>query len=270
MIRVGYYGYAAWLDVLLAPWTLLWALMATWFCLYGRRQGDPLVQTLLITALGFAFAYVAQMKGWAYHALPTAGAFALALGFALVGGLQQRFMPKMLGYAMLVLAMAMPLIVGPYSNAQRSEADRALATVPSGQPVQILGADPLWAWPLVEERHLPWHSRLYTYWMLPAIAHAESTGTSTPQLRILSGRILEEAALDMHCAPPAAILIERQVRYASQPIPFDMRAFFLRRPDIRAFLADNYQEMPQTPSLYVYRRVRAVTPLALAACPKVY
>jgi hypothetical protein len=91
--------------------------------------------------------------------------------------------------------------------------------------------------------------------MIPAIAHAEVSGPNPAPLRALAKRIQEEAALEIRCSSPALILFERRPNYIYQPPSFDVRGFFLRRSDIRSYLAHNYREEKPMPWLYLYRRV---------------
>src|SRR3546814_292102 len=105
--------------------------------------------------------------------------------------------------------------------------------------------------------------------MIPAIAHAEIIGPNPEPLRKLAVRIQEEAALEIRCARPALIAFERRRNYIYQPEAFNVRDFFLRNEETRAFLNQNYREMETTPSLYLYRRVTDPESPRDQACPKV-
>src|SRR3546814_12729491 len=110
----------------------------------------------------------------------------------------------------------------------------ALSTIPPGEAVFVASADPMWGWPAVEEHGLIWPSRLYAFWMIPAIAHAEIIGPNPEPLRKLAVRIQEEAALEIRCARPALIAFESRRNYIYQPEALHVRDFFLRYEETRS------------------------------------
>ena len=264
MVRTAYHGFeSSWDMILLRPWVVIWAFMVAFFLTYGGtfgRKANPLVSTLLIVAIGYGLAYFLQRKGWLYHSVPVTGAAALALTVRLWMPDMRRPIPIGIGLFILALPTLLPFKTGPYSNFFRGEIDPVLATLPKGSPVFIASADPMWGWPTVRDHGLVWPSRLYAFWMIPAIAHGQVIGPNPAPLRALAKQIQEEAALEIHCSSPTLILFERRRNYIYQPPSFDVRGFFLRRPDIRSYLADNYRELTPTPSLYIYRRVTPADP----------
>jgi hypothetical protein len=259
MVRTAYHGYeSSWETIFIRPWVAIWLAITAFFLVYGGafgRKANPLVSTLLIVAIGFAFAYFLQRKGWLYHSLPVTGATALALGVRLAMPDMRRLLPIITGLAILALPTLLPYKTGTYANLFQSEIDPVLATVPRGQPVFIAAADPMWGWPPMENHGLIWPSRLLAYWMIPAIAHGEIIGPNPAPLRAMAAKIQGQAVLEIRCSSPALILFERRRNYVYQPSSFDVRGFFLRRADLRAYLARNYQELSPTPSLHVYRRI---------------
>ena len=272
MVRIAYHGFeSSWEMMLARPWTVIWVCIAAFFLTFGGafgRKANPLVSTLLIVAIGFAFAYFLQRKGWLYHSVPVTGAAALALGVRLWMADMRRLIPIGIGLAMLTLPILLPFKTGTYFNFFRAEIDPILATLPKGSSVFIAAADPMWGWPTVEDHGLTWPSRLYAYWMIPAIAHAEVSGPNPAPLRAMAKRMQAEAALEMRCSSPALILFERRRNYVYQPSAFDVRGFFLRRADIRAYLARNYREVTPARSLHVYRRItRPVLARPGPGCP---
>ena len=259
MVRAAYHGFeSSWDRVLLRPWIVIWTFIAAFFLTFGGafgKKAHPLVSTMLLVALGYGFSYFMQRKGWLYHSVPVTGAAALALGVRLGMADMRRLIPTAIGLFMLALPTLMPLKIGPYFNFFRGEIDPVMATLPKGSPVFIASGEPMWGWPTVMDHGLAWPSRLYAYWMIPAIAHGEVIGPNPAPLRTLAKQIQEEAALEIRCSSPALILFERRANYIYQPSSFDVRQFFLRRSDIRAYLAQNYRELRPTPWLYIYRRV---------------
>lgn len=259
MVRTAYHGFeSSWADILLRPWIVIWAFIAAFFLTFGGafgRKANPSVSALLIVAIGYGFAYFLQRKGWLYHSAPVTGAAALALGVRLGMADMRRLIPTGIGLFMLALPILMPVMTGPYFNFFRDKVDPVLATLPKGSPVFIASSEPMWGWPTVGDHGLAWPSRLYAYWMIPAIAHGEVIGPNPAPLRALAKRVQEEAALEIRCSSPALILFERRANYTYQPASFDVRAFFLRRADIRSYLGHNYRERKPTPWLYAYDRI---------------
>lgn len=259
MVRAAYHGFeSSWEMILLRPWIVIWTFIAAFFLTFGGafgRKANPLVSTLLIVAIGYGISYFMQRKGWLYHSVPVTGAAGLALGVRLEMADMRRLIPTAIGLLMLALPVLMPVKIGPYFNLFRGELDPVLATLPKGSPVFIASGEPMWGWPTVEDHELAWPSRLYAYWMIPAIAHGEVVGPNPAPLRALAKRIQDEAALEIHCSSPGLIMFERRSNYIYQPPDFDVRGFFLRRSDIRNYLAHNYRELEPTRWLYVYRRV---------------
>ncbi|MGE4432096.1 MAG: GtrA family protein [Sphingobium sp.] len=271
MVQAAYHGYeSSWAMLLARPWVVIWVCIAAYFLVYCRAfrsQAEPMVSAFLIVALSFAIAYFLQRKGWLYHSAPVTGAIALALGVRLGMADLRRVIPLGMGLVLLALPVTLPFLTGQYSNYLRAEIDPILARIPAGEPVFIAAADPMWGWPVLEDHRLVWPSRLYAYWMIPAIAHGEIIGPNPEPLRSLAKQVQDEAALELRCAPPALIIFERRRNYIYQPASFDVRGFFMRKPDIRTFLNENYREITPTRSLYLYRRVKEVRPAHDPACP---
>lgn len=274
MVQSAYHGYeSSWTMILVRPWVIIWLSIAAYFLVYRRAFGtlaEPMVSALLIVAIGFAVAYLLQSKGWQYHSVPVTGSIALALGIRIGMGDLRRAIPLVLGLGFLALPISLPFLTGQYSNFLRAEIDPIMAKLPDGEPVFIAASNPKWGWPVLEDHRLVWPSRLFAYWMIPAIAHGEVIGPNPEQLRILAKQVQDEAALEMRCASPALIIFERRRTNIYQPSNFDVRGFFMRKPEIRTFLEQNYREISPTRSLYMYRRVKHVEPITDAACPVIY
>ncbi|UZW55096.1 GtrA family protein [Sphingobium sp. JS3065] len=273
MVRAAYHGFeSSWAMILLRPWIVIWTLIAAFFLTFGGafgKKANPFVSTLLLVAIGYGFSYFMQRKGWLYHSVPVTGAVGLALGVRLGMADMRRLIPTVIGLFMLALPVLMPVRIGPYFNFFRGDIDLVLSTLPKGRPVFIASGEPMWGWPTVEDHGLAWPSRLYAYWMIPAIAHGEVIGPNPAPLRELAKRIQAEAALEIRCSSPALILFERRANYVYQPASFDVRGFFLRRADIRQYLAANYREWRPTRWLYVYRRVTPPDPRPThPGCPR--
>ncbi|BAI97793.1 hypothetical protein Sj15T_22090 [Sphingobium sp. TA15] len=272
MVRTAYHGFEnSWHMMLARPWVVIWISIIAFFLTYGGafgKRAKPLASTLLIVAAGFAIAYFVQRKGWLYHSVPVTGAAALAMGVRLTTADMRRLIPISIGLTMLALPILLPYKTGPYLNFFRAEIDPVLADTPKGSSVFIAAADPMWGWPTVEDHGLAWPSRLYAYWMIPAIAHAEVIGPNPLPLQKMAEQVRTEAAMEVRCSSPALILFERRRNYIYQPPSFDVRRFFLRSAAIRSYLAQHYREVQPTPSLHVYRRITPPDPAPRGSeCP---
>ena len=273
MSRIAYHGFeSSWEMMLVRPWIVIWTFITAFFLTFSGafgRKANPFVSTLLLVAIGFGLAYFLQRKGWMYHSIPITGAMAMALGVRLTMPDMRRVVPIAVGLFMLALPLLMPVKVGAYFNFFRSEIDPLLSTLPRGSPIFMATGDPMWGWPTVEDHGLVWTSRLPSYWMIPAIAHAEVIGPNPAPLRALSRKIRDQASLEIICSSPALIMFERRGNYVYQPRSFDVRGFFLRQAVLRSYLERNYRELTPTDSLYIYRRV---APSVIARrgpeCPK--
>ena len=272
MARIAYHGFESdWEMMFVRPWIVIWTFIAAFFLTFGGafgRKANPLVSTLLLVGLGFALAYLLQRKGWMYHSVPATGALALALGVRLTMPDIRRLIPAAVGLFMLSLPVLLPVKVGPYFNFFRYEIDPLLSTLPKGSPIFMVTGDPMWGWPTVEDHGLSWTSRLPSYWMIPAIAHAEVIGPNSESLRALGQKIRDQAALETACASPRMIFFERRGNYVLQPSNFDVRGFFLRHKELRIYVQRNYREISPTRLLYVYRRITPPnTPPKGVNCP---
>jgi putative flippase GtrA len=270
MIKASYQGYeGTWEALLLRPWTIFWFMGCGFFVVY-RRGNDSvsgsMVTTLLIAAAVYLCAYMVQFKGWMYHSIPTTGFLALAIMMRLTATDMRRMLPITAGLMVMAYVFVIPVKVGKYSNFFQPEIDAVLATVPAGNPALVIAADPMWSWPTFRDHDLVWPSRLYSYWMIPAIGHAEIIGPYTPELRSVGIKIKEEAALEMRCAVPDLVMFERRRNYIYQPPSFNVRDYFLRDKEIREFLARYYREEEPVPSLYIYRRIRKPMKSTSPAC----
>src|SRR3546814_19582766 len=129
------------------------------------------------------------------------------------------------GLPILALPFILPAITGPYSNLFDTEMEPALSTIPPGEAVFVASADPMWGWPAVEEHGLIWPSRLYAFWMIPAIAHAEIIGPNHELPRKLAVRIQEGAEREQRCARPASSTLERPRQLNIPPTAVHVRGF---------------------------------------------
>ena len=106
---------------------------------------------------------------------------------------------------------------------------------------------------MTEEFHQHWISRYFSFWMIPAIAFAESDRRRDVGLEALGRRVTANTVFDMKCNPPDRIIIERRPRnFKLQETRFDFQEFFRRNADFdeifkhyrltdRSYFYDTYQ-----------------------------
>ncbi|MCH8683772.1 hypothetical protein [Pedomonas mirosovicensis] len=266
MVAAAYDGYKRpFITVLLRTWTILWALG-----LIGAtnlpRPLHPRVMAGLLTSLCFIFSYFIQMKGWAYHAISASGALFFTLGIAvLLQPLSWRWMVRHPSLpAMLLLLGALSANTGPYHNSTEAETRALLARARPGDPVAILTVRSMRAWPLVEDARLVWPLRLYSYWMLPAMANTPEA-EKTPQLKALEEEIIRQTREDLLCLPPRFIVADDSSKTQYMHSRFDIIGFMKRDAAFRAFIG-HYRPVRTSGPLTLWERVGDIPPVRTPKC----
>jgi putative flippase GtrA len=262
MVSLAYGGYEEplwrWVD---EPAQIVWGLAAV-ALLHSHRRGPgarPMQVAALIVAGGFFASYLLQAKGWQYHAMPVSAALLFACAVRMIDA---RGPARLLLGVPFVTALLIAQVHGHYRNYLRDQNEPLLQRAPEGAPVAVFSADPMWAWPTIEENGQVWALNLYSHWMLPTIGRAEVDRNASPKLRRLADRIRRQAVRDMACRPPAVILFEREPRYPLQPKSFDVTAFFLRDPRFAQFMAAHYREGRATAGFRIFDRIGRIAPAA--------
>jgi len=263
MVDLAYQGYQTPLSQHFdEPAQVIWglAIIALGLARWQRGQAKAaFTSALCITAAAFAVAYFLQRKGWQYHAIPVTATLLLALVTHMIPYGRHAIARFPLAIVTMAFAALVSFGQGSYNNFLRAGSEPLLDNVAKGEPVAILSADPMWAWPIIDKNGFRWPLHIYSLWMIPSIAHAEMMGPPSPDLEALGDRLRKQTDVDMRCSPPAIILFERRSRYPMQPQGFDVSAFFLRDASLRAFIAQHYAEEPRTRYFRIFRRQHAVT-----------
>lgn len=212
------------------------------------RLRSRIAAATLVAAAAFVLGYIVQAKGWFYQGIPATGLLLFAIGAeASAVRWSARSIREKAGLALLGWAFFLPILNSAvlgydvYRNRFRTEVTALTADLPPGASVMAFSARATFIWPMVEERHLLWPSRYYTFWMLPAIVRDRMTGHPTPQLARLAKTVQAETLHDMRCNPPARILVhdamrdERDRMLFRQP-GFDYLSFFREDPGIAEML----------------------------------
>ena len=271
MVRTAYYVFLPTVGfILVKPYVVFWVLSVT-LLLISRREVP--VQTssvsavytsaLVLTGCAFAVGYVAQSRGWQYHAIPASGAFAAALVIELQR--VRRLLPIAMGAVLLGwLAWA----VYPPVTSQTAP-DPALTKVPAGQAVFVAAIDAGVAWPLPDTRHLVWSSRSYSMWMELAVAEAEHGGRMTPALASLGKTVAAAASNDIRCTAPYLIIFN-PIGYESGPASTPgLQTMLFRDAALRSFVTTNYRATPGLDGSIAWWRTHPMQPPEVSGCRKV-
>lgn len=228
-----------------------------------RDIGD----VLTIAGIAFIVSYFLQKKGWQYHAIPATVLLALTSYHYLACQKQLVKAITLHPAAFMAALLFVPtgLQRGPYDSDWASDMRRYFDQTKPGDSIMILTTDPRRIFPFVEQYNLVWPSRYFSFWMIAAIANAETGHRSatniemTPALQRISAQIRRETVHDMECHPPALILSQiRGRRSHSRPSKFRMTEFFRRDAEFSAYLTKNYR-LEKTD--WVYETYRRVTPM---------
>ncbi|MCW2363504.1 MULTISPECIES: GtrA family protein [Sphingobium] len=262
MVRAAYHGYEVpFLLMIDEPAQIVWLIGGLAFVM-NRRLADPdkpIDTAFALVAVGFGFAYFVQLKGWQYHALPVTGALLAAVAVRITSQGVWAVPRYPLGAAVIGFAVYIGIAQGPYQNWLERETGALLGSVPKGQPVAVLAADPMFQWPAIERLGLEWPLHLYSYWMLPAIGNVAVHPSDPGLIRSLAATILLQTDRDLRCRPPALILVERMEHSYGVPRRyFNVQSFFASDQSIAAFLRAHYREEAGTRLFAAYRRIGEV------------
>jgi putative flippase GtrA len=271
MVSAAYGGYEAPLaDQLRTVWVCVWVVGA--FAMLRLRNAlPPVVAASALAALGFAFAYFAQQKGWRYHALGASGCLSFAAGLAIVHWQGAR--TALLRHPGVPFAAAAPILIalafGPYVNPYEEPARRVFSMARPGATMAALSIDAALMWPMIDDASQVWPLRYFTYWMIPAVARAEARAEAhaiAPELRELERRIQHDTAQDLWCRPPEIIVVD-DTRYGAsmRGLDFDILRFFRRDPSIDA-LMKHYRKAGVFERYVVYTRIDALSTPGSLTC----
>ena len=212
-----------------------------------RSKEAPFAAALFVAATGFSAAYFLQMKGWAYHAIPLVGCASLALAALLA----ESFAPLRLLRLVAPAALSLPLFLAA-QEASRSELPssdllRAVAGLRAGDTVGFVTTETAIPWAVTLQRGYRYASRYNGFWMMPAIARNERSGTPNPAVAQLGRQIVAETVADFTCLPPKRIIVWRSRDSGNGS---DVLPFFLRDPRFAALLA--HYEVRSRTSLETY------------------
>jgi hypothetical protein len=198
-----------------------------------RGQQAPLAAAFAIAALGFAFVYFWQCKGWRYHAIPMTGYASIAVA-ALLCEIKPRARPlPLLAPALLIMPLYLAIVEEAHLKPDRDLA-QSLSGLHPGTAVGFITTETAVPWSVTLQGNYRYPSRYNGFWMMFAILQNESAGHPNPKLDALGRQIVAETVKDFRCIPPQRIVV---VRPRPGDTTYDMLPFFLRDANFARLLS---------------------------------
>jgi hypothetical protein len=208
-------------------------LALCWMCRDRQRNAGTTV--LLLIGAGFVGAYLAQGKGWGYHAYPAVAFFLIAAGWAAqqveseVSGL-----PRLLGGLLLAAALILPLprfVRADSSNPALAAAILRLAP----HPRMLAIAFPLsFGHPLTRDIGGVWVGRTWGLWETGGALFMKAHAGDDPVRRVKADAYFDEdrlgAAQDIQTQRPDIVLIQKTPG-------FDFAQWIAGSPPLRAAMS---------------------------------
>ena len=263
-LAYGVFG-APSLRYLLGPFALIGLILLLVLGTHARLLGSnraPLAAALGIAALGFAFVYFIQFKGWPYHAIPLIGCASLALAALLAETGESTPILRIVAPALLTIPFALDANEQLHPVWPNPDLVDAVSGLGPGDAVGFLTTESAMPWSVTLQGKYRYASRYMSFWMMRAIVRNEHLGSPDPRLVQLGHRIVAETVSDFACTPPRRIIVSRPRRGDDT---FDMLPFFLRDPQM-AMLLSHYHVRSRT-SLETFE-IASPLPLPTGPCRK--
>ena len=170
--------------------TLLLAVAAAfWWLTHRPVRTQAATAVMAAAAAGLLGAYVAQSKGWAYHAYPMQAVLIVCIGVMLAGMMQaatRNIAQKAATWFLLALLAAnsiTPLQAPHYQNGYVAAWSEEVAKRPQARSVLVMSANVYQGFPLVTQTGLTWASRFPCLWLTPGLKVRQGVeGNDNPML----------------------------------------------------------------------------------------
>jgi hypothetical protein len=261
-VRQVYWGFNHHLAPLL--WqvryeTLSLGLLAWFAC--RKANASPVLRVLIAAACGFFLSYVAQQKGYTYHAFPFRGM--TFVGVALLAGMRfsrERHEPRgvtratvRIGFVMVLLLLLSLVRTSSWyvrynrlascrnadenSRAEPQELDRLIALLneSSADSFLALSTHPFPGFPTALYARADWVSRTNSRIFLPAIAkmRAANLPATTPERQFAEEKERAFTLRDLRQRPAVVFVTSRESKHGIGNDPFDILEFYLEEPAFR-------------------------------------
>jgi hypothetical protein len=210
----------------------------------------------MIGAAVFLLTYVAQGKGWHYHALPAI----VCVGLAVAASMLELGLPRPPWRVIPPAMLTLPLLfatAGPPSNLPPgSDLAVALRPLARGESFGLVSAAGSTWWEGIHGRGLQNASRYMQYWLL--IGYDQHP--SDPVVRRMVARAVRETSQDYRCFAPTRIVFTRFDREGrARSASADPLTFFMRFPEFRAVMR-HYRKVDRIGVLEVWERASTPPP----------
>ena len=250
---VPFYGYPAYIIALNARWTVIALLIAIVIRLRLKALSADTrpLDVLFAAAIGFAFSYFMQMKGFTYQIMPATmlSWLACAAGAAMLWQTEHKLsvhIAAAIGIGALVLGDVPQTYVNTYPTVSRLLATNA----PNAKSIFIASTRLDDGFPFVQKHNLSWASRLPTQWLAPYVASKWQSG-ALPQDELIA-KTLDWTVTDLITLKPAIIMIDQSNDQAYVPGgKFDYVKFWQNDPRFQNFWAQyEYRETGRELAVY--------------------
>ncbi len=220
-----------------------------------KHRGEWLQHALLAAAGGFLLVYLMQMKGYTYHGFPFRGLVALSLVLHVgryfrtgdrAGVLADPARLLLAGIALFILIWVnLADVIRWYGSANRAtgaaaaRSDQLVALIDrhaAGGRFLALSTHPYPGFPLAIYSNAAWASRTNSRFFLPAIAKLRHAGSErdAAALRLAEDRAHAFLLHDLALQPRLILIDARPWKHGIGTLEFDILAFYLEHPKIRA------------------------------------
>ena len=249
MVRLAYHGYHVPLVLQFVQVVVPLSLLASLGLVFYQGPRSALGKAAFIAALVFLVGYFLQQKGWRYHSVPALGMLLMLVGAECAVLCRQRLADReRLGAMTLACVAAVAtvtsILIGPYRNDKRLDAQAALAGLAPRDTVMMLAVNASTIWPVIEDLGLVWPSRHMISWMIPGIVRAQQKNNGSPELDALARSLRQQMLQDLLCHPPKRILVDNPRASGNLTgLEFDYLTFFKAEPGLSEFF-DRYRRGP--------------------------
>jgi hypothetical protein len=199
--------------VFLNPATMVCAIAVVSLLWVSRQRPlDPAALVMMVAALGFAFAFYMQRRGWSYQSYPMVTLAMIAMGYVLAADANLRSRHSMLA-AIAMLAVVFVLGSRLFSaGVPVGPIEAVVARIKPNPRILVMSGEAAIGHPLVRTLHGVWVSRQECLWIrtFTRVVHERTTVNADLDARLNGYVALERQWLieDFKRLPPDVVLID--------------------------------------------------------------
>jgi hypothetical protein len=193
--------------------TLLWAIAAISILLVHRRRPlDSAALVAALAALGFAFSFFLQRRGWSYHSYPMVALALLAMGYVLMADAASHLRRARLAATAVLAATFVLGCLWFNVTVHIGEIEATVAAIKPHPRILVLSGEAAIGHPLVRTLHGVWVSREENLWIreFVRLTREKTTVDAATDARLNAYLALERKWLieDFRRLPPDVILVD--------------------------------------------------------------